>query len=205
MKGQYIFMKTFLKAVLTAFILSFIITQTFFTAQCEEIPENILRLHILANSDSEEDQALKIKVRDHILEESTELFQNADNKTEAVHITKTNLDNIVDDAQQYVYSLGYDYEISGEIVQDMYFNTREYDNFTLPAGRYDAFRIIIGEGEGHNWWCVMFPPMCFSMAEDSGDLSQVLTDDQLEITENEVKYEYKFKIVEVYNELKEKL
>lgn len=205
MKGQYIFMKTFLKAVLTAFILSFIITQTFFTAQCEEIPENILRLHILANSDSEEDQALKIKVRDHILEESTELFQNADNKTEAVHITKTNLDKIVDDAQQYVYSLGYDYEISGEIVQDMYFNTREYDNFTLPAGRYDAFRIIIGEGEGHNWWCVMFPPMCFSMAEDSGDLSQVLTDDQLEITENEVKYEYKFKIVEVYNELKEKL
>lgn len=205
MKGQYIFMKTFLKAVLTAFILSFIITQTFFTAQCEEIPENILRLHILANSDSEEDQALKIKVRDHILEESTKLFQNADNKTEAVHITKTNLDNIVDDAQQYVYSLGYDYEISGEIVQDMYFNTREYDNFTLPAGRYDAFRIIIGEGEGHNWWCVMFPPMCFSMAEDSGDLSQVLTDDQLEITENEVKYEYKFKIVEVYNELKEKL
>lgn len=198
-------MKTFLKAVLTAFILSFIITQTFFTAQCEEIPENILRLHILANSDSEEDQALKIKVRDHILEESTELFQNADNKTEAVHITKTNLDKIVDDAQQYVYSLGYDYEISGEIVQDMYFNTREYDNFTLPAGRYDAFRIIIGEGEGHNWWCVMFPPMCFSMAEDSGDLSQVLTDDQLEITENEVKYEYKFKIVEVYNELKEKL
>lgn len=198
-------MKRFLKAVITAFILSFILTQTFFTAQCEEIPENILRLHILANSDSEEDQALKIKVRDHILNESTQLFANANNKTEAVHITKRNLDKIVNEAQQYVYSLGYNYKVSGEIVQDMYFNTREYDSFTLPAGRYDAFRIIIGEGEGHNWWCVMFPPMCFSVAEDDSDLSQVLTDDQLEITENPVKYEYKFKLVEVYNELKEKL
>ncbi len=205
MKGQYFFMKNFLKAIITAFILSFIITQTFFTAQCEEIPENILRLHILANSDSEEDQNLKIKVRDHILKESTELFKNADNKTEAVHITKTNLKMIVKEAQQYVYSLGYDYKVSGEIVQDMYFNTREYDNYTLPAGRYDAFRIIIGEGEGHNWWCVMFPPMCFSMAEENGDLAQVLTDEQVEITENKPKYEYKFKIVEIYNELKEKL
>lgn len=198
-------MKSFLKAVITAFILSFIITQTFFTAQCEEIPENILRLHILANSDSEEDQNLKIKVRDHILSESTKLFKNADNKKEAVHITKTNLKKIVNNAQQYVYSLGYDYKVSGEIVQDMYFNTREYDSYALPAGRYDAFRIIIGEGEGHNWWCVMFPPMCFSMAEENSDLTQVLTDEQLEITENKPKYEYKFKIVEIYNELKEKL
>lgn len=198
-------MKNFLKAVITAFVLSFIITQTIFTAQCEEIPENVLRLHILANSDSEEDQNLKIKVRDHILEESTELFKNADNKPEAVHITKTNLKRIVKDAQQYIYSLGYDYKVSGEIVQDMYFDTREYDYYTLPAGRYDAFRIIIGEGEGHNWWCVMFPPMCFSMAEENSDLAQVLTEEQLEITENKPRYEYRFKIVEIYNELKEKL
>lgn len=198
-------MKIFLKSVFTAFVLSFIITQTFFTAQCEEIPENILRLHILANSDSEEDQELKIKVRDHILESAEELFKNANNKTEAVHITRTNLKRIVDDAQQYVYSLGYDYKVSGEIVQDMYFNTRQYDNFTLPAGRYDAFRIIIGKGEGHNWWCVMFPPMCFAMAEDNSDLAQVLTEEQMDIAENETKYEYKFKIVEIYNELKEKL
>lgn len=198
-------MKIFLKSVFTAFVLSFIITQTFFTAQCEEIPENILRLHILANSDSEEDQELKIKVRDHILESAEELFKNANNKTEAVHITRTNLKRIVDDAQQYVYSLGYAYKVSGEIVQDMYFNTRQYDNFTLPAGRYDAFRIIIGKGEGHNWWCVMFPPMCFAMAEDNSDLAQVLTEEQMDIAENETKYEYKFKIVEIYNELKEKL
>lgn len=198
-------MKRFLKAVFTAFILSFIITQTFFTAECEEIPKNILRFHILANSDSEEDQALKIKVRDHILEKADDMFKNADNKTEAVHITKTNLKKIIGDAQQYVYSMGYDYKVSGEIVQDMYFDTRQYDNFTLPAGRYDAFRIIIGEGEGHNWWCVMFPPMCFSMAEDNSDLAQVLTEEQMNIAENQIGYEYKFKIVEIYNKLREKL
>ncbi|MEE1076648.1 MAG: stage II sporulation protein R [Acutalibacteraceae bacterium] len=198
-------MKRFLKAVFTAFILSFIITQTFFTAECEEIPKNILRFHILANSDSEEDQALKIKVRDHILEKADDMFKSADNKTEAVHITKTNLKKLIGDAQQYVYSMGYDYKVSGEIVQDMYFDTREYDSFTLPAGRYDAFRIIIGEGEGHNWWCVMFPPMCFSMAEDNSDLAQVLTEEQMAIAENQTSYEYKFKIVELYNKLREKL
>lgn len=198
-------MKRFLKAVFTAFILSFIITQTFFTAECEEIPKNILRFHILANSDSEEDQALKIKVRDHILEKADDMFKNTNNKTEAVHITKTNLKKIIGDAQQYVYSMGYDYKVSGEIVQDMYFDTRQYDNFTLPAGRYDAFRIIIGEGEGHNWWCVMFPPMCFSVAEDNSDLAQVLTEEQMDIAENKTSYEYKFKIVELYNELREKL
>ncbi|MEE0858427.1 MAG: stage II sporulation protein R [Acutalibacteraceae bacterium] len=196
-------MKTLLKAVFTGFILSFIITQTFFTAECEEMPNNLLRLHILANSDSEEDQQLKLKVRDYILQEAGDMFKQADNKIEAVHITKTNLDRIIDKAQKYVNELGYSYEVKGEIKEDMYFNTREYDDFTLPAGRYDALRITIGEGKGHNWWCVMFPPMCFSMAEgDSNDLSEVLTDEQLEIAENQDKYEYKFKVVEIYNEIK---
>ena len=144
-------------------------------------------------------------MRDHILEKADDMFKSADNKTEAVHITKTNLKKLIGDAQQYVYSMGYDYKVSGEIVQDMYFDTREYDSFTLPAGRYDAFRIIIGEGEGHNWWCVMFPPMCFSMAEDNSDLAQVLTEEQMAIAENQTSYEYKFKIVELYNKLREKL
>lgn len=198
-------MKMFLKAVALSFVLSFIFSQTVFTAQCEEIPDNVLRLHILANSDSDEDQALKIKLRDYILKQSGEMFKSANNKQEAVHITRSNLKKLVKNAQQYVNSLGYEYTVSGEIVQDMYFDTRQYKSITLPAGRYDAFRITIGEGKGHNWWCVMFPPMCFSVAEESCDLTQALTDQQLEITKNKPKYEYKFKIVEIYNELKEKL
>ncbi|MEE0060890.1 MAG: stage II sporulation protein R [Acutalibacteraceae bacterium] len=198
-------MKMLLKAVALAFVLSFIFSQTVFTAQCEEIPDNVLRLHILANSDSEDDQALKIKLRDYILEQSGDMFKSVNNKQEAVHITRSNLKKLIKSSQQYVNSLGYDYLVSGEIVQDMYFDTRQYQDITLPAGRYDAFRITIGEGNGHNWWCVMFPPMCFSVAEESCDLAQVLTDQQLEITENRPKYEYKFKLVEIYNEIKEKL
>ena len=106
-------------------------------------------------------------------------------------------------AQKYVYSLGYDYTIQGQVREDMYFNTREYDNFILPAGNYDALRITIGEGEGHNWWCVMFPPMCFSIAEENNsNLSDILNNNQLAITEKGKQYEYKFKIVEIYNDIK---
>jgi len=195
-------MKIFAKAVLTAFVLSFIITQTFFTAECEDIPNRLVRLHILANSDSEEDQSLKLKVRDYILSISGDIFENADNKVEAEHIATTNVDKIVAQTQQYVYSLGYDYKVEGEMKYGMYFNTRDYDSFSLPAGNYDALRITIGEGNGHNWWCVMFPPMCFSMAEDANELDEVLNDAQTEITENKDKYEYRFKIVEIYNDVK---
>ncbi len=196
-------MKKFLKALLLGFVLSFVISQTVFIAECEDMSNRLLRLHILANSDSEEDQSLKLKVRDYILKMSSDMFQQADNLIEAEHIANTNLDLIIDKAQKYVYSLGYDYAVQGEVKKDMYFNTREYDDFTLPAGNYDAFRITIGEGKGHNWWCVMFPPMCFSVAEENNSsLSDVLNNQQLDITENSPQYEYKFKIVEIYNDIK---
>lgn len=195
-------MRTITKAVLAGFILTFIISQTIFTAQCDDMPEHLVRLHILANSDSAEDQQLKLEVRDYILEEAGDMLASANNKVEAEHITKTNLDKIEKIAQEYVYSLGYTYNVKAELRKNLYFNTREYENFTLPAGRYDALRITIGEGEGKNWWCVMFPPMCFSVAEEENDLSRVLTDEQVDIVENKDKYEYKFKVVEIYNEIK---
>lgn len=195
-------MRTITKAVLVGFILSFIITQTIFMAQCDDMPQHLLRLHILANSDSSEDQQLKLKVRDYILEEVGNMLSDADNKVEAEHIAKTNLDKIEEIAQEYVYSLGYTYEVKAEMKKNFYFDTREYEDFTLPAGRYDALRITIGEGAGKNWWCVMFPPMCFSVAEEENDLSQVLSDEQVDIVENKDKYEYKFKVVEIYNEIK---
>ncbi|MEE1153933.1 MAG: stage II sporulation protein R [Acutalibacteraceae bacterium] len=196
-------MKRILKALLLGFVLAFVISQTIFIAECEDISNRLLRLHILANSDSEEDQKLKLKVRDYILDISSDMFSQADNLIEAEHIAKTNLDLIVEKAQKYVYSLGYDYTIQGQVREDMYFNTREYDNFILPAGNYDALRITIGEGEGHNWWCVMFPPMCFSIAEENNsNLSDILNNNQLAITEKGKQYEYKFKIVEIYNDIK---
>lgn len=197
-------MKILAKAVLTALVLSFILTQTFFTAECEDIPNRLVRLHILANSDTEADQRLKLQVRDYILSIAGDIFENADNKIEAEHIAATNVDKIVKQAQQYVYSLGFDYKVNGEMRYNMYFDTRDYQGFSVPAGRYDALRITIGEGKGHNWWCVMFPPMCFSAAEDdnSQKLDSVLNDSQSDITENKDKYEYRLKIVEIYNDIK---
>lgn len=195
-------MRIITKAILVGFILTSIISQTVFTAQCDDMPEHLLRLHILANSDSAEDQQLKLKVRDYILEEAGDMLSSADNKIEAEHITKTNLDNIERIAQEYVGSLGYNYKVKVEFKENLYFNTREYEKFTLPAGRYDALRITIGDGAGKNWWCVMFPPMCFSSAEEESDLSQVLSEEQIDIVENKTKYEYKFKVVEIYNEIK---
>ena len=197
-------MKILAKAMLTAMVLSFIFTQTFFTAECEDIPNRLVRLHILANSDTEADQRLKLQVRDYILSIAGDIFENADNKIEAEHIAATNVDKIVNQAQQYVYSLGFDYKVNGEMRYNMYFDTRDYQGFSVPAGRYDALRITIGEGKGHNWWCVMFPPMCFSAAEydSSKRLDSVLNDSQSDITENKDKYEYRLKIVEIYNDIK---
>ncbi len=197
-------MKILAKAMLTAMVLSFIFTQTFFTAECEDIPNRLVRLHILANSDTEADQRLKLQVRDYILSIAGDIFENADNKIEAEHIAATNMDKIVNQAQQYVYSLGFDYKVNGEMRYNMYFDTRDYQGFSVPAGRYDALRITIGEGKGHNWWCVMFPPMCFSAAEDDSSkrLDSVLNDSQSDITENKDKYEYRLKIVEIYNDIK---
>ncbi|MEF2919085.1 MAG: stage II sporulation protein R [Acutalibacteraceae bacterium] len=196
-------MKRIIKVLLLGFVLSFAISQTVFVAECEDMSNRLLRLHILANSDSEEDQNLKLMVRDYILEISADMFQQADNLLEAEHIANTNLDVIIDKAQKYVYSLGYNYTVQGEVKENMYFTTREYDDFTLPAGNYHAFRITIGEGKGSNWWCVMFPPLCFSVAEENNSgLSDVLNNQQLDITENSKQYQYKFKIVEIYNDIK---
>ena len=132
------------------------------------------------------------------------LFEKAENKQEAEHIVTTNLDKILKNAQGYVNSLGYDYKVSGKLEDNVYFSTRRYESFTLPAGNYTALRITIGKGQGHNWWCVMFPPLCFSAAEkhDGKQLSDVLSEDEYNITQNSEQYEYKFKIAEIYNDIK---
>lgn len=193
-------MKLLTKTILFSFIITTVFSQFVFDAQCANMSDKLLRLHILANSDSTEDQNLKLKVRDEILAYASDLFSAAKSKSQAESITENNIDDIVSMAQQYVYSQGYNYKVQGKITK-MYFNTRHYDNITLPAGEYDALRITIGEGKGKNWWCVMFPPMCFSSAQDSNEMDDVLNDDEIDIIENEPKYEYKFKAVEIFNSI----
>ena len=109
MKFAFIRKPVFHKALITGFVLSFLLTQTCFHAECDDIPNHLLRLHIVANSDSDDDQLLKLKVRDCILKQSATLFQKAENKIEAEHIARTNLDKIIANAQKLVNDLGYDY------------------------------------------------------------------------------------------------
>lgn len=191
------------KSVLCGFIISFMISMVNFDAQSKEISTEVLRLHILANSDSEEDQTLKLNVRNVVQEMCYNIYDDAENKDNAEFIVRKNLDDIINAAQAEVYKEGYDYDVNAELV-NMYFTNRVYNDITLPAGYYDAVRITIGSGEGHNWWCVMFPPICISAAENDAEISDVLNDEQTELV-TDSSYEYKFKVYEVYQNVMEKL
>ena len=131
-----------------------------------EIRSETLRLHIIANSDSEEDQALKLKVRDAVLSATGELFAEVSGKTEAVAAAEYSANDIKEIAEKVISDEGFDYPVQVEVTE-MWFETRNYENFSLPAGDYDAVRIIIGAGEGKNWWCVMYPALCVPGAEEA--------------------------------------
>jgi stage II sporulation protein R len=189
-------MKLWEKSVLLGLILTVLFTMTGFVGQCENISEKVLRLHILANSDSDEDQALKLKVRDRLLSCSAGLLDGVEDRLEAERVTRDQLAFFQQEAQDEIYNQGYDYPVQVELTR-MYFNTREYDTVTLPAGTYDALRVTIGAAEGHNWWCVMFPPMCLPAAEESRELGDVLNEEEMEIVQGQG-YEVRFKIVEIF-------
>ena len=167
------------------------------------ISENIVRLHILANSDSVEDQQLKLQVRDAILEHSRANFTKKSD-------VKTKLDEYKEIAKTVISKKGYDYPIEVEY-GNFKFPTKEYNNIRLPAGNYDALRVKVGNAEGQNWWCVMFPPLCFvDGTTDSvyaeGKLQSSLDKEAYDIittsTQNGVfPFEVKFKIVEFYGKL----
>lgn len=141
---------------------------TVFAKECEEMPHKLFRLHILANSDSEEDQRLKYELRDYLLSDMEEIFKDCRSAEEAKEAARKNLAMITEKSQQFVSGKGYDYNITAS-VENIYFTTRNYGSFVAPAGNYDALRLLIGEGEGHNWWCVMFPPLCLGAVEDKTD------------------------------------
>ena len=172
-----------------------------FSGKCESISEKILRLHIIANSDSCEDQTLKLKVRDEIINKFGSELEVYSNLEEAKQVAESKISEIEDFAKNVVHENGYDYPVKAEVTK-MYFNIRRYKEVTLPAGFYTALRITIGQGKGKNWWCVMFPPMCLPAAEEKRELSEVLSDSQIDIVENEGEYIIKFKALEIFIEAK---
>ena len=173
-----------------------------FGQQCAGVRDEVLRLHILANSDSPEDQALKLRVRDAVLEETGSLFSAVGTREEALEQARANLPAIVETARQALRAQGCQLPVEAEITR-MYFNTREYgEDTTLPAGEYQALRLSIGEARGRNWWCVMFPPLCVPAAEAAveGQESKAAEED-IEALNQEPHYRLSFAVVEWLEEL----
>lgn len=168
-----------------------------------ELYENVIRLHVIANSDSDDDQALKLKVRDAILENAGELFASCQTKEEAQNAVTANIALITETAMAAVRENGYEYSVSVTLGEERY-PTRSYGEICFPSGNYLSLRVIIGEGTGQNWWCVLFPPMCMSAAVEADDSTAIptgLTKEQYNlITEtNEPKYNVRFKILEAFS------
>lgn len=204
-------MKKLEYSVLCGLILSILLTfcgvkVTRFDNDCSGIRDKILRLHILANSDSDEDQRLKLKVRDRLLEESKAIFKDGD-KSDTVAVAARNLDKLRIAAEDELHKNGCDYD-ARVYLDNRYFDVRHYNNVTMPSGYYDALVVDIGEAKGKNWWCVMFPPLCIPCCTDENNvdtdetvLSSVLDEEETEIVTKE-KYEVKFKLLEFWDDLK---
>lgn len=175
-----------------------------FAYNCSRVRSDVLRMHVIANSDCSADQQLKLMVRDAVLERGAQLFDGtvtADEARRKIEPYKAELEAA---AREVIERAGYDYPVSVNVVNE-YFATRCYGSLTMPAGRYTAVKVVIGEGAGHNWWCVMFPPLCLPAAQDrGGNLDAFFDDGELKVVESSGRYEPRFKIVEIIEKLREK-
>ena len=166
------------------------------------IYEDTIRLHILANSDTEYDQTLKIKLRDAILEKFGTRLQGYTDKREAESMLTDLIDGIELYANDTVRNLGYSYDVKVTMGEEWY-DTRVYDDFTLPKGYYTSLIISIGEGKGQNWWCVMYPPMCLDIcvSQDYEDDALIGYNRQQTDLISSSRYNVKFKILELISEI----
>ena len=170
-----------------------------------ELSERVIRLHVIANSDSAADQALKLAVRDRVLEQARELYPVGADLDTARAALEGGLSRLAAAGRQEVERQGYDYPVCAQLVRCR-FPTKEYDGFALPAGEYEALRVVIGRGEGRNWWCVAFPPLCLGAASETVDdavAAGLFTREQGALmTRDGEGYVLKFKALELWDELK---
>lgn len=179
-----------------------IIATVSFENSCKGIREEILRLHVIANSDEEYDQELKLRVRDAVLNSGKAVFSGSEDIISAQGKIQQETDMILSAAIECVRESGYDYDVKIELARS-YFPTRVYDDITLPAGYYKALRVIIGQGKGKNWWCIMFPPLCLPAASDNKEtIKEYLSEDEMKIVTSNPDYEVRFWLVEKYYEVK---
>lgn len=168
------------------------------------LADKMLRLHVIANSDSDEDQALKLKVRDSVLREVELLTENDGSVGTARTDVAAGLPAIQQAAEDVIASEGFTYGVRLSL-GEAYFPTKDYGGFALPAGRYDALRVEIGEGAGQNWWCVLFPPFCTTAAFEEEAVAAGLDEDEIRLMSSDGEYELRFRLVEWISRLRELL
>ena len=174
----------------------------------EQISSDVFRLHIIANSDSEEDQALKIKVRDAVLEAGSDIFGGSSDSRQAAAKAEENLDLLRETAVSTIRDNGFDYNVHCEVAK-VHFDERAYGSAVLPEGEYTSLQIRIGEAEGKNWWCVMFPPLCLPAVTNTDEVlaeaerDGVLTKEELDIISDPESYQVRFYLADKLKELLE--
>lgn len=188
-------MKLFETALLTALCLA-LCAGTWAEGRQTALSENLVRLHVVAASDDEYEQALKLRVRDAVLAYLEPELEGAENSAAARELISARLEGIA----RAAYSAAEGRGVSVSFSQEDY-PTRQYEGFALPAGEYNSLRVVIGEGAGHNWWCVVFPPLCTASASGGEVLEAMNGDDYGIITEGEG-YELRFRTLELWGELK---
>ena len=173
---------------------------SYVNAVSSDIENSVFRLHVIANSDTKEDQDLKYKVRDNLIEYMNSLCKDVTSKEEAIKISKLHEEDFLNIANNTIKENGYSYPVTIEF-GNFSFPTKDYGDISLPAGYYDALRVKIGEAKGQNWWCVMFPPLCFVnvssgiVPEESKELiKQELNDEEYSIVTKEDSSNIQFKI-----------
>ena len=188
-------------AVLISLILTIVLSSvTGFATECKNITQKVLRLHIIAENDSAYSQELKLKVRDALLENSKEIFGGCNDKLSVMAQIEHNKEKIQTLCEQTLLQNGCESEVEVTLTK-MFFSNKNYETFIMPSGVYDALRITIGEGQGKNWWCVMFPPMCLSACVDKEDLSATLGENGEGFIEKSPKYTVRFKLLEYVQKL----
>ncbi|WP_298845856.1 stage II sporulation protein R [Clostridium sp.] len=205
------------KFILTSFAVIIIIlialnsTITSGKASQSDVANKLIRFHVIANSDDKIDQNVKLKVRDAVLKYISPKIANCKNIKQSRKIINNENKNIKEIAQKVIKENGFKYSVATTLSEE-YFPVKTYGNITLPQGKYEAYRIIIGTGTGQNWWCVMFPPLCFvditkgdvSYEKTEKEMKTVLSDDEYKMVDNTVsskKIIVKFKLGEIFSKI----
>ena len=202
--------KRLIIVLLLLILFIFISAISYVRAVSNNIANGVFRLHVIANSDSPEDQNLKYIVRDELIKYMNTLAKDCNSKQEVIEIAKNNISNFENIAKKTIKDNGFNYNVTVEI-GNFDFPTKTYGDITLPAGTYDSLKIKIGKSEGQNWWCVMFPPLCFVDVttgivpeESKKEMKEAMPEEEYSLISNTNNSEvnFKFKLIEFFENIK---